>query len=97
MNQKRWSDYRGRMAMLVPITLHVDPEVATLLEHPGARQRAADAVREALRNDRAVQLRELEAALKACQEEAAASGLTEEEIEAELAAYNAERRDRPRA
>jgi hypothetical protein len=77
----------------VPVTLEVEPEVAAALADPATRARLERLVRRTLKPAGGVE--RLFAAMDALSEEARRRGLTDEILEEELAAYNAERRDRP--
>ena len=79
----------------VPVTIDVEPEVAAALADPATRSRLERLVRRTLRPAGGVE--QLFAAMDALSDEARRRGLTDEILEAELAAYNAERRDRPPA
>lgn len=76
----------------VPVTIQVEPEVAAALEAPEARARLERLVRRSFAPSGGVE--RLFAAMDALAEEARRRGLTDEIVEEELAAYNAERRDR---
>ncbi len=76
----------------VPVAFQLDPEAATALEDPVIRARVERLVARMLRPPSHDRLFEAVRALKA---EAHASGLTDEMIDDELAAYNAERRGEP--
>ena len=76
----------------VPVTIDVAPEVAAALEDPATRERVARLV------SRAVQPASVErlfAAMDALSAEAGRRSLTDEILEEELAAHDAERRERP--
>jgi hypothetical protein len=75
----------------VPVTLPVTPEAAELLRDAERARRIGKLVSDLLRpsTPEADPLAALIAVVKA---DATASGLTDETIDAELAAYNAERR-----
>ena len=77
----------------VPVTIEVEPEAAAALADPATRARLERLVRRTLRPTGGVG--RLFAAMDALSDEARRRGLTDEILEAELAAYNAERRDRP--
>ena len=79
----------------VPVTLERRTRAATALEDPATRARLERLVRRTLRQAREVE--RLFEAMDALSEEARRRGLTDEILEAELAAYNAERRDPPPA
>lgn len=76
----------------VPVTLDVAPEVAAALEDPATRERVARLVSRAVRP---TSVERLFAAMDALSAEARRRGLTDEILEEELAAHNAERRERP--
>lgn len=80
------------MGKTVDVIIPVEAELAGKLADPAMRARVAAVVNHELRFDREAFVRELGSALKECQDAAREAGLTEEMIEAELAAYNAERR-----
>ena len=75
----------------VPVTIDVEPEIAAALGDPATRARLERLIRLTLRPARIESLFEAVDALKA---EAHRRGLTDEIVDAELAAYNAERRER---
>lgn len=79
-------------ANTVPVTLDVTPEVAAALDDPATRERVARLVSRTVRPASVERLFEVMDAISA---EARRRGLTDEILEEELAAYNAERRDRP--
>jgi hypothetical protein len=79
----------------VPVTIDVEPEVAAALADPATRARLERLVRRTLRPTGGVE--RLFAAMDALSDEARRRGLTDEILEAELSAYNAERRGRPSA
>lgn len=76
----------------VPVTIEVDPDAAAALGDDARRARVGRLVSRMLRPASVEHLFEVmdEIAI-----EAERRGLTDEILEAELAAYNAERRDRP--
>jgi hypothetical protein len=76
----------------VPVTLDVTPEAAAALQDPATRARVARLVSRVMRPASAERLF---AAMDALSAEARRRGLTDEILEEELAAYNAERRERP--
>lgn len=78
----------------VPVTLDVTPEAAAALQDPATRERVARLVSRAVRP---AGVGHLFAAMDALSEEARRRGLTDEILQEELAAHNAERRDRPPA
>jgi hypothetical protein len=80
------------MDRTVDVTIPVEPEAAAALADARNREAVGRLVSRVLRPRSGLSpLAEAIAELKA---EARAAGLTDAEIEAELAAYNAERRDR---
>ena len=76
----------------VPVTLEVEPEIAAALEDPATRARVERLIR---RTVRPAGIERLFSAMDALSAEARRRGLTDEILEAELAAYNAERREPP--
>lgn len=81
-------------ARTVPVTFQLDPETATVLEGPATRARVERLVARMVRPASPERLFDAIQALKA---EAHRNGLTDEIVDEELAAYNAERRDPPSA
>ena len=80
------------MDKTVDVTIPVEPEVAAALVDPRSREAVGRLVSRVLRPRAGPSpLAEAIAELKA---DARAAGLTDADIDAELAAYNAERRDR---
>jgi hypothetical protein len=79
----------------VPVIIEVEPDLAAALSDPATRARLERLVRRTLRPAAGVE--RLFAAMDALSDEARRRGLTDEILEEELAAYNAERRDRPPA
>jgi hypothetical protein len=77
----------------VPVTIEVEPDIAAALADPAMRARLERLVRRTLRPVGGVE--RLFEAMDALSDEARRRGLTDEILEEELAAYNAERRDRP--
>ena len=77
-------------ARTVPVTLDLDPETATALEDPATRARVERLIRRTVKPASVERLVEV---MDAISVEAERRGLTDEILEAELAAYNAERRD----
>ena len=75
----------------VPVTIEVEPDIAAALDDPATRARLERLIRLTLRPARVETLFEAIDALRA---EAHRRGLTDEIVDAELAAYNAERRER---
>jgi hypothetical protein len=75
---------------LIEVLIPVEPEVAAMLDDPRSREEMGRLISRTLRSS--AEANPLIEALRAAQADAAASGITEAEIEAELAAYNAERR-----
>ena len=78
----------------VPVTLELDPEIATALEDPATRARVERLIRRTVKPASVERLFEVMDAIAA---EAERRGLTDEILEAELAAYNADGRDPPPA
>ena len=77
----------------VAVTFEVDPETATALDDPATRARVERLIRRTARPALAG-VERLFAAMAALSDDARHRGLTDEILEAELEAYNAERRDR---
>lgn len=75
----------------VPVTLEVDPAAAAALADPVTRARIERLVSKMLQP---ASVERLIATMDALAAEAERRGLTDEILEAELAAYNAERRER---
>jgi len=80
------------MPDIVPVTIDVEPDIAAALDDPAMRARVGRFVSRMLQPPNVEGLATAIAALK---EEAHRRGLTDEIIDEELAAYNAERRDAP--
>ena len=78
----------------VPVIFEVGPETAAALEDPAVRARVERLIERTARPDRAERLFET---IRASKVEAHRRGLTDEIIDEELAAYNAERREAPPA
>jgi hypothetical protein len=76
----------------VPVTIDLDTATAAALKDPATRARVERLIRRTVQPDG---VERLFAAMDALSDEARRRGLTDEILEAELAAYNAERRDRP--
>jgi hypothetical protein len=76
----------------IPVTLEVEPEAAAALADPATRARIGRLVSRVLQP---AGVERLVAAMEALAAEAERRGLTDEILEEELAAYNAERRDAP--
>lgn len=76
----------------VPVTLEVEPAAAAALGDPRTRARIGRLISRVLQP---APVEHLIAAMDALAAEAERRGLTDEILEAELAAYNAERRGRP--
>lgn len=76
----------------VPVTIEVEPGAAAALDDEAKRARIGRLVSRMLRPASVERLFEVMDAISA---EAERRGLTDEILDAELAAYNAERRDRP--
>ena len=79
-------------ARTVPVTINVEPEIAAALEDPATRARLDRLIRLTLRPAR---VETLFAAMDALSDDARRRGLTDDIVQAELDAYNAERRDPP--
>jgi hypothetical protein len=79
----------------VPVTIEVEPSVAAVLGDPRTRAAMGRLVSRVL-NPRPGPS-ELAQAIAAAKAEARAAGLTDADIDAELSAYNAERRGGPAA
>ena len=78
----------------VPVTLDLDPETAAALGDPVTRARIERLIR---RTVQPASIERLFAVMDAIGAEAERRGLTDEILNEELAAYNAERRERPPA
>ena len=78
----------------VAVTIEVEPAAAAALDDPATRARIGRLVSRALRP---ASVERLFAVMDAISDEARSSGLTDEILEEELAAHNAEHRDRPPA
>ena len=78
----------------VPVTFEFDPEIAAALDDPATRARVERLIR---RTIRPAGVERLFTVMDAIGAEARRRGLTDEILEAELAAYNAERRGLPTA
>jgi hypothetical protein len=76
----------------VGVTIPVEPEAAAALEDPRSREAVGRLISRVLRPCAGPSL--LAEAIAELKAEARAAGLTDADIDAELAAYNAERRDR---
>jgi hypothetical protein len=76
----------------VPVTIEVEPEIAAALGDPATRARLERLIRRTLRP---VGVEALFAAMDALSDEARRRGLTDDILQAELDAYNAEGRDPP--
>ena len=85
------TEMKREMADTVMVEIPVTPEAAEALGDPGRRQRVGKLVSSMLR-PRSLGDDPLAAIFASIKSAASADGLTDEEIEAELAAYNAERR-----
>ena len=81
-------------ARTVPVTLALDPETAAALQDPNTRARVERLIRRTLQPASSERLFEV---MDAISIEAERRGLTDDMLDAELRAYNAERRDPPRA
>ena len=73
----------------VPVTFELDPEIAAALEDPATRARIERLIE---RTARPATIERLFEVMDAMSAEAERRGLTDEILEEELAAYNAERR-----
>lgn len=82
------------MSETIDVTIPVEPAVAPALEDPVTRARIGRLVSRVLRP---APVERLIAAMDALAAEAERRGLTDEILDEELAAYNAERRERPPA
>jgi hypothetical protein len=78
----------------VTVTIEVEPAAAAALDDPTTRARIGRLVSKALRPTRIEHLFEV---MDAISDEARHRGLTDELLDEELAAHNAERRERPPA
>lgn len=78
----------------VPVTLEFDAETAAALDDPATRARVERLIRRTVKPASVERLFEVMDAIAA---EAERRGLTDEILEAELAAYNSERRHPPPA
>jgi hypothetical protein len=78
----------------VAVTIEVEPAAAAALDDPATRARIGRLVSRALRP---ASVERLFAVMDAISDEARSRGLTDEILEEELAAHNAEHRDRPPA
>lgn len=78
----------------VPVTFEFDPEIAAALDDPATRARVERLIR---RTIRPTGVERLFTVMDAIGAEARRRGLTDEILEAELAAYNAEHRGLPTA
>jgi hypothetical protein len=76
----------------VPVTIEVEPEIAEALNDPATRARLERLIHRTLRP---ASIEALFTAMDALSDEARRRGLTDEILQAELDAYNAERRDPP--
>lgn len=76
----------------VPVTIDVEPQAAAALDDPTTRARMGRLVSRTLHRE---SVERLAAAMDALAAEAERRGLTDEILEEELAAYNAERRGAP--
>ena len=81
-------------ARTVPVTLDLDPETAAALGDPVTRARIERLIR---RTVQPASIERLFAVMDAIGAEAERRGLTDEILNEELTAYNAERRERPPA
>jgi hypothetical protein len=78
------------MNEIVRLELPVEADIAKALENPARRQAAGRYLGSLLTGDQI--LRALAEAIAAAKQEARANGLTDEDIDAELEAWRAERR-----
>jgi len=78
------------MGNTVEVTIPVDAEAARALRSPARREAAGRYLSDLLNGGRARDI--LAEAIAAAKQEARASGLTDEDIEAELKAWRAERK-----
>jgi hypothetical protein len=78
----------------VPVTFDLDPETAAALVDPATRARVERLIQ---RTVKPASIERLFEVMDAISVEAERRGLTDEILEAELEAYNTERRDSPRA
>jgi len=76
----------------VDVTFQLDPQTARALDDPATRDHVQQLIQSTVRK---AGVERLFAAMDALSAEAARRGLTDEIVEKELAAYNAERRERP--
>lgn len=76
----------------IPVTIEVEPDIAVALGDPATRARLERLIRRTLRPAGVAVLFE---AMDALSEDARRRGLTDEIVQAELDAHNAERRDLP--
>jgi hypothetical protein len=84
----------ARMPDTVAVTIEVEPAAAAALDDPATRARIGRLVSRALRPTSVERLFDV---MDAISDEAHRRGLTDEILGEELAAHNAERRDRPPA
>lgn len=80
------------MSALVKIELEVTPETANVLRDPARRRSMGVIVSTIVREEKIAAAQQLRKVFREIGEQAQAAGLTDEEVDAELAAYNAERR-----
>jgi len=80
------------MTDTVPVTIEVEPEIAAAFDDPVTRARLERLIRRTLRP---VSVNALFAAMDAMSDEARRRGLTDDILQAELDAYNTERREAP--
>ena len=78
------------MSRLVKVEIEVAPEVASMLQDDRRRRSVGRLVSRILKEDAEAAWNKLIVEIK---RDARAAGLTDEDIDAELAAYNAERRN----
>ena len=79
------------MSALVKIELEVTPETAAALEDPGRRRSMGVIVSTIVRQENVAAAERLRSLFGEIRRDAEAAGLTDEAVDAELAAYNAER------
>ncbi len=76
----------------IPVTFQLDPQTAAGLADPATREHVEHLIQDTVRK---AGIERLFAAMDALSADARSRGLTDEILEEELAAYNAERRERP--
>jgi len=80
------------MAALVKIELEVTPDAAAALEDPTRRRSMGVIVSTIVRQENLAAAERLRSLFGEIRQDAQAAGLSDAEVEADLAAYNAERR-----